>query len=65
MTIVETCPICGSVLETVQLFTSPPVDVIKCRNCSWSHVNREQICHKPWKENNLSTTATLQGVVTL
>lgn len=35
MRIVAVCPKCGYDLDYKELYTDPPIPVVRCRSCSW------------------------------
>ena len=49
MTIIETCPECGSDLLYEQLMAYPPIRIRRCAECGWSYSEQEEVIRVPFQ----------------
>jgi len=49
MTIIETCPECGSDLGNEILLTYPPRKAWRCYKCGWSYSEQEEVVRVPFQ----------------
>lgn len=49
MTIIETCPECGSDLMNEILMTYPAIEVWRCYKCGWSYSKQEEVVRVPFE----------------
>ncbi len=50
-TIIYTCPLCGHDLNTYQITTNPPIDVLECPNCKWKSEEKQSVFRTPYNDN--------------
>lgn len=52
MSIIYTCPKCGSDLEEIVLATYPPQYQSRCPKCGWDHIKKDTVIRIPYPEND-------------
>ena len=53
MQIIYTCPKCGADLEEIVLTSNPPQHQKRCRNCGWTHTEREDVVRIPFVDPSI------------
>lgn len=56
MIFINTCPKCGSDLNSVVICTYPPIDRVECPCCGWYNESSNKIVREKFKESKVNTS---------